>query len=66
MIGERADMENCFIFGAGKDTGLVCRPGPGDYVIAADGGYLACRRAGIVPLPSALLRENRSEGIPMQ
>ena len=49
MIGERADMENCFIFGAGKDTGLVCRPGPGDYVIAADGGYLACRRAGIVP-----------------
>ena len=42
-------MENCFIFGAGKDTGLVCRPAPGDYVIAADGGYLACRRAGIVP-----------------
>ena len=48
MIGEMG-MENCFIFGAGKDTGLVCRPAPGDYVIAADGGYLACRRAGIVP-----------------
>ena len=42
-------METCFIFGAGKDTGLVRPPAPGDYVIAADGGYLACRRAGIVP-----------------
>ena len=42
-------METCFIFGAGSDTGLVCRPAAGDYVIAADGGYLACRRAGITP-----------------
>ncbi len=42
-------METCFIFGAGQDVELVRRPEPGDYVIAADGGYLACKRRGIVP-----------------
>ena len=42
-------METCFIFGAGSDCGLVERPAPGDYVIAADGGYRTCRKYGIVP-----------------
>lgn len=42
-------METCFLFGAGSDTDLVSRPGSGDYVIAADGGYLTCRRHGITP-----------------
>ena len=42
-------MDTCFIFGAGSYYGLVRRPAPGDYVIAADGGYLACRREGISP-----------------
>ncbi|NLU25346.1 MAG: thiamine diphosphokinase [Clostridiales bacterium] len=39
----------CFIFGAGSFDGLVCRPAPGDYVIAADGGYRWCRQEGIEP-----------------
>ena len=42
-------MDSCFIFGAGREVELVQRPAPGDLVIAADGGYLACQRAGIVP-----------------
>ena len=47
---EKGDkMENCFIFGAGTCYGLFARPGEGDYVIAADGGYLTCRKEGIVP-----------------
>ena len=36
----------CYIFGAGDFDGLEERPGAEDYVIAADGGYIACRRAG--------------------
>ena len=42
-------MDSCFIFGAGREGELIQRPAPGDLVIAADGGYLACQRAGIVP-----------------
>ena len=39
----------CYIFGAGDFDGLEERPGAKDYVIAADGGYTACRRAGVEP-----------------
>ena len=39
----------CYIFGAGDFDGLEERPGAEDYVIAADGGYTACRRAGVEP-----------------
>ena len=39
----------CFIIGAGPFYGLPVAPAPGDYVIAADGGYLHCREAGLVP-----------------
>ena len=39
----------CFIIGAGPFYGLPVAPTPGDYVIAADGGYLHCREAGLVP-----------------
>lgn len=39
----------CYIFGAGSFYGLGHRPAPEDYVIAADGGWLACRKAGVLP-----------------
>lgn len=39
----------CYIFGAGGMVALHGRPREGDYVIAADGGWLACRGAKIVP-----------------
>lgn len=39
----------CYIFGAGETVSLHRRPEEGDYVIAADGGWLACRDAAIVP-----------------
>lgn len=39
----------CYIFGAGSFYGLDHRPGPEDYVIAADGGWLACRKSGVLP-----------------
>ena len=39
----------CYIFGAGSFYGLISRPQPGDYVIAADGGWKACRQADVVP-----------------
>lgn len=43
-------MKRCFIFAAGTFYGLRKRPGePGDLVVAADAGYQACLRAGIVP-----------------
>lgn len=43
-------MRRCFIFAAGTFYGLRERPGdPGDFIIAADGGYRACLREGIVP-----------------
>ena len=40
--------KRCFIAGAGEYTGLVS-PLPGDYVIAADGGYAQLISRGIVP-----------------
>ena len=39
----------CYIVGAGEMTALHRRPQPDDYVIAADGGWNACRDAGLVP-----------------
>lgn len=39
----------CYIFSAGSFYGLQRRPEPGDRVIAADGGWLACRKAGVRP-----------------
>ena len=39
----------CYIFGAGSFYGLHTRPGSGDLVIAADGGYALCREAGVTP-----------------
>ena len=39
----------CIIFGAGSYYGLEHRPRPGDYVIAADGGWQYCKQEGIVP-----------------
>ena len=39
----------CIIFGAGSYYGLFCRPEPGDYIIAADGGWEYCKQEGIVP-----------------
>ena len=39
----------CYIFGAGSFYGLDRRPRAGDFIIAADGGWLACRKAGITP-----------------
>ena len=42
-------MGSCFIFGAGTVFGVYRRPGAGDFVIAADAGYRACQRLGIVP-----------------
>lgn len=42
-------MRRCFVFSAGHFFGLRQRPGPGDFVVAADAGYLACHRAGIEP-----------------
>ena len=42
-------MKRCMIFSAGTFFGLRQRPGPDDYVIAADAGYLACLVAGVTP-----------------
>ena len=42
-------MGECFVFGAGTLYGVYRPPREGDYVIAADAGYTACRAAGIVP-----------------
>ena len=39
----------CYIFGAGDPTPLHRRPAAGDYVIAADGGWTACRSVGLTP-----------------
>lgn len=39
----------CFIFAAGSFYGLQTRPQEGDYIIAADGGWLTCRSCGIEP-----------------
>lgn len=42
-------MKRCFIFAAGTFYGLREQPVEGDLVIAADAGYLHCRKCGIVP-----------------
>ena len=39
----------CYIFGAGDAAPLHHWPEPGDYVIAADGGWLTCCKADIMP-----------------
>lgn len=39
----------CYIFGAGSFYGLTQGPTPQDYVIAADGGWLTCEKAGVKP-----------------
>ena len=39
----------CYIFGAGSFYGLDRCPRAGDFIIAADGGWLACRKTGITP-----------------
>ena len=49
MRGSSDRMKRCFIFAAGTFYGLRERPAAGDLVIAADAGYLTCRKAGIVP-----------------
>lgn len=41
--------ETCYIFGAGEFSGLVTPPGPKDFILAADGGLLHCRAAGLAP-----------------
>lgn len=42
-------MKQAFIFGAGSFYGLQTTPSPGDYIVAADGGYRTCQALGIVP-----------------
>ena len=42
-------MKRCFIFAAGTFFGLRETPATGDLVIAADAGYLVCRKLGICP-----------------
>ena len=39
----------CYLFGAGDFYGLAAVPGPGDRIIAADGGWNTCRSLGLVP-----------------
>lgn len=39
----------CYIFGAGSFYGLDAVPGPGDRILAADGGWRWCREAGLMP-----------------
>lgn len=39
----------CYIFAAGSFYGLRARPQEGDYIIAADGGWLTCQSCGIQP-----------------
>ena len=39
----------CYIIGAAPLGGAVPRPQPGDYVIAADGGYAALQSIGVAP-----------------
>lgn len=39
----------CYIVGAGDFTARGLKPGPGDLLLAADGGYSALRRTGLTP-----------------
>lgn len=41
--------DTVFIFCAGPFYGLVTSPQPGDRILAADGGYLHCVKAGLQP-----------------
>ena len=47
--GLESRMKRCFIFAAGTFFGLRQRPESGDLVIAADAGYLTCKKEQIVP-----------------
>ena len=42
-------MRRCFVFSAADFDGLRESPRSGDYVIAADAGYLLCRKIGLSP-----------------
>ena len=42
-------MRRCFVFSAGDFHGLRERPRTGDFLVAADAGYLLCRRLGLSP-----------------
>lgn len=42
-------MRRCFVFSAGGFDGLRERPRSGDFLIAADAGYLLCRKLGLSP-----------------
>lgn len=42
-------MPACYIFGAGPFYGLDRAPAPDDLILAADGGYAHCLRAGLRP-----------------
>ena len=43
------DAKRCFVFAAGSHYGLLERPAPGDFTIAADGGYRICQEEGLTP-----------------
>lgn len=42
-------MKKCVIFAGGTDFGVAPAISPDDLVIAADSGYLACKKRGITP-----------------
>ncbi len=42
-------MKRCFVFAAGSFYGLRERPVPGDFIVAADGGYRICLGENITP-----------------
>lgn len=42
-------MKRCFVYAAGAFYGLHIRPQQGDFQVAADAGYLLCRREGLRP-----------------
>ena len=42
-------MRRCFVFAAADFYGLRERPRSGDFLIAADAGYLLCRKIGLSP-----------------
>lgn len=42
-------MRNGYVFGAGSFYGLYQKPVPGEYIVAADGGYETCLQLGLVP-----------------
>ena len=53
-------MATCYIVGAGDFTARGFAPGPGDLILAADGGYRALYRLG--PTPDLLLGDFDSLG----